>query len=832
MTQAADQSAGLEPYPLEYFALRAVVSNVTVSPDGKHLAMLKILTKTGNPILHVYDTSNLDKDPFVVDADPMEITGYYWASDDHIVMTLRQQVRDMVKRQEGSTYSYRLTILDLPKKKFKDFDVADPAVENLLVHVPDKIIISERPGAEEDLSLEEPFRPRAYYEMDLNRGTKSLLIRGKLSLGQIEFDSDGNPRFARGYDRGDHEYVFYYRDVGEKSWRDIYRIGDDNFDLFFQSQFPLLQGFDDAVPGNLMVLAFNGNDKLGLWSFNPATKHFDELLYRRSDVDVVGVRMHSNSWTYPQRIVGVGYFKDNYHFEYFDEIEGATYQQLEQLIPHAWYVSITSRSRDGNTLIARNIGPHDPGTYYMLHDGVFKDVGSQQPLIDGDNLADVEYFQYQARDGRDMAGFMTIPKGGPAHAGGAHEGGIEPRQQALRAGGAAVQGDADQEADDHRRCLHHPGEGQDQKGGGQMRDNEHPVDAEPVHRITDEEGAGDAAHQQNDGKVDAGRDRQAGALDQRRNPEDQGTDGGAVHGQDEPDHHSAEAAALTEQVADRLSADLLSGQDEACRGRMRRTARQAAENGADAAVVAAPQGQDAGRFRQQQKHDAGQQDGHAAAEDEHRPPAEIRNQMVGDHPRQRRTDGEAAVEHDHRQGAVARGREFGRRGNDVGQYGAQRQTGKNPPEDEGVDGPRGDAEQRGDAEGRRSGDHQPPAPVAVRNRPDGQIGDGAADDPGGKDDPHHRRVDVPAGGDGGAHIGDGVGVVALENHAGEAEQEDGDLEASDAGVVEQAPDVECVIPPRGCPVRFSIHVCPPLASRHAPCRSWAPVADDHITAAS
>lgn len=61
------------PFPLDYFAMRAVVSNVSVSPDGKHLALMKIQTKDGNPIVEVYDAADLDKVPFRMDAKPMEI---------------------------------------------------------------------------------------------------------------------------------------------------------------------------------------------------------------------------------------------------------------------------------------------------------------------------------------------------------------------------------------------------------------------------------------------------------------------------------------------------------------------------------------------------------------------------------------------------------------------------------------------------------------------------------------------------------------------------------------------------------------------------------------
>jgi len=411
---ASSLSVAGEPYPLEYFALRAVDSSVEVSPDGKKLAMLKILSREGNPVIHVFDTDDLKKTPFVVNADPMEITSLYWASDTHIVVTLRQQMNDKVKGQEDSTYRSRIGILDVREKTFENFDADSPAVENLLEGVPGKIIVSERPDFSNPMSLERAFRPRSYYQMDLETGNMKLLLKGKFSLGQVEFDSNGNPRFARGFDVSEGEYVYYYREAGEKEWRDMHRTSEKDFSLMLTFSHPFIQGFDEAVPGNLIVLAFNGDDKLGLWSYNPKTGTFDELLYRRSDVDVSGVRFHSNNWEYPERITAVAYFKDNYHFEYFDEIEGATFNQLKQLIPNSHHVRITSRSRDGDTLVASNVGPHDPGTYYLLHKGEFKQVGSAYPLLDSEALADVEYINYEARDGEKLAAFITKPNVGQA----------------------------------------------------------------------------------------------------------------------------------------------------------------------------------------------------------------------------------------------------------------------------------------------------------------------------------------------------------------------------------------------------------------------------------
>ncbi|MBT8093132.1 MAG: prolyl oligopeptidase family serine peptidase [Gammaproteobacteria bacterium] len=289
-----------------------------------------------------------------------------------------------------------------------DFEAASPVVENIFFAKPGKNIISERAGKERYPGINAAFRPRIYYELDLDKGTKRLLFRGKLDRGQIEFDNDGNPRIGRGFRRVSGEYIFYYRDANKKAWRDIYRIKENSPDLLHGED---VIAVDDMVPGNVLMLAHDGHDKQGLWTFNTKTKEFDELLYRRSDVDVYGIRYHSNSWMHSDQIVGVSYFKDKLRFEYFDEIEGATYSQLEGLIENAHHVRITSRSRDGETLVAENTGPRDPGTYYLYRNRAFKAIGSRQPLIDGAALADVRHISYKARDGRKIPAFITVPNG-------------------------------------------------------------------------------------------------------------------------------------------------------------------------------------------------------------------------------------------------------------------------------------------------------------------------------------------------------------------------------------------------------------------------------------
>lgn len=406
VSPADERSLANEPYPLEYWALREVTSNVLVSPDGKHVGMLKILSKTGNPILHIYESDNLDDpDPIIVNSDPMEIRGFTWVSNREVVLILRQKVRDKIEGQNQGIYENRITRLDIEELEFDDFGVADPIPESLVENDPDSIIVSTQPGLDDGLGFGEAFRPRAYYKLNLKKGTKQLVLRGRVDMAQFDFDADGDPYIGRGLDTQSQSFIWYYRPKGGKGWEEIYRQPEASFEDFE------VLGKDESVPGNLIVRAHNGHEFAGLWSFNTETKQFDELLYRRNDVDVLGVRYHSNQWARPGSITAVSYFKDKHRYEYFDEVEGATYKQLEELIPHSHFVNIVSRSRDGNTMSIFNLGPRDPGTYYVYRNGGIAAVGSHQPLLEPEKLAETRYVRYKARDGLMIGGHVTVPNG-------------------------------------------------------------------------------------------------------------------------------------------------------------------------------------------------------------------------------------------------------------------------------------------------------------------------------------------------------------------------------------------------------------------------------------
>lgn len=401
-----------EIYSPEEWAKRAPTSNVSVSPDGNKIAMLRINGVGENPNLEIYNSNDLSARPFRMDADPMEMTGLSWITDQHVLFYARQKVRDKIDGFNRGVYSYSSGLLTLDGKNSKYVKSGRLGrIASLLPKNKNKVIVSMYEG----VSSGKSFYP-AYFEYDFKRNKRGrLVLRENPKAYDVRFDAAGNPRLARSYDVSTNEFVSLHRAVGSSKWVEINRTSRDSFETWS------VMGFDPANSEDLLVLAHNGMNTAGLWAFDTSENKLTELVYHRKDVDVGimgsrAVRTHSNSWENPQEITALYFFKDGERqFEWFNPEEEAVYKQLEATIPHSYRLSITSRSRDGNTMIISNSGPRDPGTDYLLKNGKLSVLGSSKPGLASDKLADVKSIWYKSRHGEMVNGYITIPNSEPPY---------------------------------------------------------------------------------------------------------------------------------------------------------------------------------------------------------------------------------------------------------------------------------------------------------------------------------------------------------------------------------------------------------------------------------
>ena len=406
------QEETVEPYPPEVWAANASIRSVRLSPDGKFLSMIRFSDPRylAGPSIEIFDLTGKDGMELVhrQKSDPMDITGYSWVSNTSFVMNLRQQVRRQVEGFNRGVFEYKVALVDVEKKTMKSFGSDSGGVVHVLPEKPTKVLTAIQEGASQrGTRLASAFRPVAYYELDLETGNKSLSIRAKISQYSIVFDRLGKAIRATGFDRGSSELVYYYRPEGTGEWKEYHRISEDSWEAFQ----PV--GNDPANEDHVFVIAHNGEDKAGFWSYDMANKKFSELLFRRSDVDGLQPIYHSNTWKHMGEVSGVEYFTDRRHREYLDEREGGINSQLLDLIPNAGSVDIISQSSEGASMVIYNTSPRDPGTYFLLHKGKLTVLGSVSPDLESERLADVNYIHYTADDGSKIAAYITIPNGEP-----------------------------------------------------------------------------------------------------------------------------------------------------------------------------------------------------------------------------------------------------------------------------------------------------------------------------------------------------------------------------------------------------------------------------------
>ncbi len=433
------------PITVEKFAIADVITSATVSPDGKYLALIKNQPRSGETLLEVFDASAFGEDPFRVSHEPMRLMDLAWVTDSKLLLSLLKHGDEPQKQSQSSLISIvdvkkeRVTLIPEPNPMISSFRPTDdlrmvmslPRTPSIQTAATSPMPSTRRtfslgrnapevrwssaadPIAEMVDGLNYPaqdgiasrFRPRNYFSVNLRTNKKLPLVRLSSQIAQIEVDGDGKPWLGRGLDAEQSDYVWYVPNGENDDWKEIFRLATASQETF------QVDGFDVDDPNILFVTATNGDDSAGLWEFMSDSASFGELIYRRRDADVVGVRFHSNTWANPDTVTGLVYFTDREHVEYFDSSEASLNQQLAGMIPASYHLSITSRSRDGTTLTLHNVGPQDPGSYYLLRNGTLKFIGSSSPLVSSADLAALKYLSYESAGGAEMSAYATVPQG-------------------------------------------------------------------------------------------------------------------------------------------------------------------------------------------------------------------------------------------------------------------------------------------------------------------------------------------------------------------------------------------------------------------------------------
>lgn len=386
-----------EELPLDAFAMLPAIKQALVPLNGEKLAIIRATSIDGDYIIEIRNTNDLTAEPVRLGASRMEITNLEWLNNDKLLVNFRQNIQD----GNRNYWVTKAAIVNSDGKgdwriPFPKENRANYTVLSALPDDPDHILLIYDIN---DNNIPDVIK------FNINTGATKTVLRGndKVSGGFI-VDPFGEVRAGTGFDAATTSIKQYARLPGESEWREIYSNSPENredWDFLYFSQ---------ESPDEVYVRANLGEDTAGIYTYNIRTGKYSERLFGLKSVDVGSLMLSSKSDNRGQLLAFT--YNAKHPTQYFiDPTEEAIYKGIEALFPDK-VVSLISRSEDDNAIVIKTSSAKDPGSYFLLTDKKKLDfIGEEFPLIKPENLSEVKYVKYTARDGRKIPAYITIPQG-------------------------------------------------------------------------------------------------------------------------------------------------------------------------------------------------------------------------------------------------------------------------------------------------------------------------------------------------------------------------------------------------------------------------------------
>lgn len=236
------------------------------------------------------------------------------------------------------------------------------------------------------------------FKLNVYTGAFRPVMSAPLDLGWFLTDEDGEVHYAAG-EQDDLEDLILKRE-GD-AWSIVHRSnakGTERMPWGVSSDgAKVLFGLSTAGEPKRVVMQDSATGKETLLSSNPKVDPNDVL------------------WSSDGTTVLAVHYSDGYPgYEFVDKThpESLVYAGLINSFPdHA--VSFDGISRDGNVILLRTYSDTDPGSYYLFDRkaGRAKFLLAAREWIDPSKMSHMVPITFKARDGTDLQGFLTIPRG-------------------------------------------------------------------------------------------------------------------------------------------------------------------------------------------------------------------------------------------------------------------------------------------------------------------------------------------------------------------------------------------------------------------------------------
>ncbi len=365
--------------PLEDFFKNPEKSSYQISPDGSFYSFMAPYKNRMNIFIQKIGDSSATQLTF---EEARDIAGYFWPNNEQIVF-LKDEAGD------ENFHLFGVNIDGSNPISFTDFEGVRAQIIDDLPDQKDFVVIGL------NKRNKQVFDP---YRLNLKTGEISMLAENPGNIQGWMFDHDGKLRIATAIVDGVNQSILY-RENEEDEFKTIITT---NFKEGFNPQFFTFDNKNIIGSSNL------GRDKSAIVEFDPTTAKEVRVLYANDDYDVNGV-----GYSRKRKVITAAYFeswKSERH--YFDSTSKKIFEKIQKQLA-GYEIGITGVNKDENILILRTYSDKSLGAYYIYNseDDKMEKIVDVSPWIDENEMSNQLPVDYQSRDGLNINGYLTLPKG-------------------------------------------------------------------------------------------------------------------------------------------------------------------------------------------------------------------------------------------------------------------------------------------------------------------------------------------------------------------------------------------------------------------------------------
>nr|WP_298928886.1 prolyl oligopeptidase family serine peptidase [uncultured Erythrobacter sp.] len=374
---------------VEDFAGRSSFWGAKLSPDG---SMMSFMRQRGGvtqfAIVHV-DTKAVVR-AFGTDEDD-QIEWYRWVGNDKLLIS----VSTMGEFFDDEVRFTRLLLVELSTGTMEYLFGRTSVVEG------DNVIHVSKDGSHVLVSMQKSvYEYPSVLKHELKTdGKVETVQKPREGVWNWTADNTGVVRMGSGW--AGNRLRIYYRPDADAKLKVVAKLRRNAKRDRFLDALQIISGSDEGY-----VLSEGENGRVGLRSFNFSTREEVETLYENPDWDIDRVSIRNG------KPFAAFYTADRDEVHWFDEDTAKEYKKLRKALGDV-EIWIVSRSKDLSRMLVWAGSESDPGVLYLYSpkEKRLAQIAEYRPKLDFRMLAKPKPVAFKARDGWDIRGYLTLPRG-------------------------------------------------------------------------------------------------------------------------------------------------------------------------------------------------------------------------------------------------------------------------------------------------------------------------------------------------------------------------------------------------------------------------------------